>query len=86
MALLDLWRNDRAQLTEKHVQQVIAFAGDGKLRDGSTACDEFGTIFVTSRPTYSLDMRTTAFKVHFRIPVWHCRISSMRSADDSISN
>ena len=41
MALLDLWRNDRAELGEKHVQQVIAFAGDGKLRDGSTASFEF---------------------------------------------
>jgi hypothetical protein len=41
MALLDLWRNDRAQLAEKHVQQVIAFAGDGKLRDGSSASMEF---------------------------------------------
>lgn len=41
MALLDLWRNDRAELGEKHVQQVIAFAGDGKLRDGSTAPAEF---------------------------------------------
>lgn len=41
MALLDLWHNDRAELEEKHVQQVIAFAGDGKLRDGSTACTEF---------------------------------------------
>jgi hypothetical protein len=41
MALLDLWRNDRAELGEKHIQQVIAFAGDGKLRDGSTASAEF---------------------------------------------
>lgn len=41
MALLDLWRTDRAQLTEKHVQQVIAFSGDGKLRDGSPASNEF---------------------------------------------
>ena len=41
MALLDLWVNDRKHLTEKHVQQVIAFAGDGKLRDDSTASSEF---------------------------------------------
>jgi len=41
MPLLDLWRTDRAQLTEKHVQQVIAFSGDGKLRDGSAASTEF---------------------------------------------
>lgn len=41
MALLDLWHNDRTQLMEKHVQQVIAFAGDGKLRDNSPASSEF---------------------------------------------
>jgi len=41
MALLDLWRSERAELEKKHVQQVIAFAGDGKLRDGSTASAEF---------------------------------------------
>lgn len=41
MALLDLWRTDREQLTSKHVQQVIAFAGDGKLRDGAPASSEF---------------------------------------------
>lgn len=41
MALLNLWRTDRTQLTEKHVQQIIAFAGDGKLRDGSSASNEF---------------------------------------------
>ena len=35
MALIDLWQNDRAQLAEKHIQQVIAFAGDGKLSDDS---------------------------------------------------
>ena len=41
MALLDLWVNDRKHLTEKHVQQVIAFAGDGKLLDDSAASSEF---------------------------------------------
>ncbi len=41
MALLDLWTKDRAQLAEKQVHQIIAFAGDGKLRDGSLASTEF---------------------------------------------
>ena len=40
MALLDLWKRDRAHLTEKHIQQVIAFAGDGKLLDDSPASFE----------------------------------------------
>ena len=40
MALIDLWRTERAQLTDKHIQQVIAFAGDGKLADTSKASAE----------------------------------------------
>ena len=40
MALIDLWRKDRAQLSDKHFQQVIAFAGDGKLTDDSIASSE----------------------------------------------
>src|SRR3990172_10631732 len=40
MALIDLWQKDRAQLAEKHIQQVIAFAGDGKLSDNSAASSE----------------------------------------------
>ena len=41
MALIDLWRKDRAEIEEKNVQQVITFAGDGKLRDESACSDEF---------------------------------------------
>lgn len=40
MALIDLWTKDRYQLVDKHVQQVIAFAGDGKLGDDSKASYE----------------------------------------------
>ena len=43
MALIDLWKKDRSQLDEKHIQQVIAFAGDGKLLDESIASVEFRT-------------------------------------------
>lgn len=43
MALIDLWKKDRSQLAEKHIQQVIAFAGDGKLSDESTASVELRT-------------------------------------------
>lgn len=41
MSLIDLWRNSPEQLEEKQVQQVIAFAGSGKLRDGNTTSEEF---------------------------------------------
>lgn len=43
MALVDLWRNARDQLEDKAYQQIIAFAGDGKLRDGSEAVTELRT-------------------------------------------
>lgn len=41
MALIDLWEASDNQLEGKHIQQIIAFAGDGKLRDGSVASSEF---------------------------------------------
>jgi len=40
MALVDIWLGDRGQLEDKGFQQIIAFAGDGKLRDESDAAEE----------------------------------------------
>jgi len=45
MALSDLWENSRQQLEGKHVQQIIAFAGDGHLRDIGNASEDFGVFF-----------------------------------------
>lgn len=41
MSLVDLWQSSREQIEDKHVQQLIAVAGEGKLRDGSEAAKEF---------------------------------------------
>jgi hypothetical protein len=41
MSLHELWLTAPQQLREKHVQQIIAFAGEGKLLDGATASHEF---------------------------------------------
>ncbi len=41
MALIDLWRDSRAQISSKHVQQIVAFAGDGRLADGNSSSTEF---------------------------------------------
>lgn len=41
MSLVDLWQSSPNQLSDKHVQQVITFAGTGKLKDGSSTSDEF---------------------------------------------
>jgi hypothetical protein len=53
MALTDLWNQDRAQLLDKRVQQIIAFAGAGKLGDDSDASTEFRN-FLKVLPTKML--------------------------------
>lgn len=40
MALIDLWKGDRDQITSKRIDQLIAFAGDGQLRDGNDTSAE----------------------------------------------
>jgi hypothetical protein len=30
MSLIDFWKNSKAQIEDKHIQQIIAFSGDGK--------------------------------------------------------
>jgi len=41
MILTDLWERSRDELLQKQLHQIIAIAGQGKLRDGSTASIEF---------------------------------------------
>lgn len=41
MSLTDLWNTSPGQLQGKQVKQIIAFAGDGRLGDGSQASKEF---------------------------------------------
>ncbi len=50
MALVDLWVGSREQLEDKHIQQIIAFAGSGKLRDGEVASSELRQ-FLASVPS-----------------------------------
>jgi hypothetical protein len=40
MTLLELYRRDPAQFAAKHLQQIIVFAADGKLGDGTPASAE----------------------------------------------
>ena len=58
MALIDLWRDSRAQISSKHVQQIVAFAGDGRLADGNTSSSEFRA-FLTQIPSDILVRYTT---------------------------
>ena len=41
MALVEIWKKSPDQLRGKTVNQVLAFAGDGKLRDGNATSEEF---------------------------------------------
>ena len=41
MGLSDLWQSSRSQLEDKHIQQIIAFAGTGELKDGTPGSLEF---------------------------------------------
>lgn len=40
LGLVSLWKESRSQLDDKHLQQIIAFAGDGRLRDGGKTSEE----------------------------------------------
>jgi len=53
MALTELWKTAQKEICEKHIQQVIGFAGDGKLRDGGSASKEFRE-FLALVPSSSL--------------------------------
>jgi hypothetical protein len=44
MALIDLWQTDRPQITAKRIDQLIAFAGEGELRDGNQTSTEFRSL------------------------------------------
>ena len=41
MALIDIWRNSPEQIRDKQINQLIAFAGKGILKDGNSASLEF---------------------------------------------
>ena len=41
VSLVELWKSSRQDIEKKHVQQVISFAGAGKLLDGSDASQDF---------------------------------------------
>jgi hypothetical protein len=40
MALVDLWNGNKEVLAKKHVHQLIAIAGGGRLADGAVASDK----------------------------------------------
>jgi hypothetical protein len=53
MSLIDLWKEAPDQIRDKRVDQIIGFAGDGKLGDKNTAPAEFRA-FLSRVPTDAL--------------------------------
>ena len=53
MALLEFWKSNRETVISQTVQQVVTNAGDGNLRDGSPASQEFRA-FLRLAPAESL--------------------------------
>ena len=53
MSLVEIWKESPDQIREKRVDQVIGFAGDGKLGDNSSAPSEFRS-FLTRVPVEML--------------------------------
>ena len=41
MGLTEIWKDSPELLRDKKIQQIIGFAGEGKLKDGSTTSKEF---------------------------------------------
>ncbi len=65
MSLVDLWQSSPKQLSEKHLQQIIMFAGDGRLKDGNDTSEEFRA-FISIIPStilsrYASDCLETKF-------------------------
>lgn len=53
-SLIDLWLNNKELIISKSIQQVIAFCGDGKLRDGKACSLEFRA-YLKSIPSWLLE-------------------------------
>ena len=47
MSLVELWQSSREEIEAKRVDQLIAIAGEGQLRDGSSASSEFRDLLFT---------------------------------------
>lgn len=65
-SLYSIWKEDPARVREKRVDQIIGFAGDGKLGDNNTAPAEFRA-FLSRVPSdllarYADDCLTSSFR------------------------
>lgn len=65
MSLYEMWKENSSQIREKRVDQIISFAGDGKLGDSNSAPAEFreflSRIPAEILPLYAEDCLTQGF-------------------------
>lgn len=66
MSLYQIWKENPSQIRDKRVDQIIGFAGDGKLGDNNSAPEEF-RLFLARVPAdmlarYAEDCLTSSFK------------------------
>ena len=52
MALIDIWRDSPEQIHNKQINQLIAFAGEGALRDGNRASSELRSFLASASSAY----------------------------------
>ena len=52
MTLIDIWHNSPEQIRNKKINQLIAFVGEGTLRDGNTASLEFRSFLASVSSSY----------------------------------
>lgn len=48
MGLLELWKDNRGQIEDKRLHQLIAFAGDGRLLDGGSTATEMRALLAAA--------------------------------------
>ena len=65
MPLVDFWKSSPDQIRSKTIEQLLTFAGDGKLRDGNVTSAEFrqflGHIPSELLSTYAVQCLTSSF-------------------------
>ena len=67
MTLATLWLQSPEQLQDRHVRQIIAFAGDGRMLDGSQTSGEFHEFLGQLPSKYLKKTLKNVSRIHFLI-------------------
>jgi hypothetical protein len=81
MSLAELWTNSREQLDNKHVHQIIAFAGTGQLSDGGPGAIEFRELLGIVPSEHLARYSEECLLASFPGSGFRCRTSSIRSGE-----